>query len=107
MLRLLPPLTLLLLLGPVAAGLLGTLGPAFGYLPALGGELLTLDPWRALMDAPGLWGSLRLSLFTGFAATLISLSLVVLFCAAWPIKTPFKPRLAGSGHTNPLGSDPR
>ena len=90
MLRLLPPLTLLLLLGPVAAGLLGTLGPAFGYLPALGGELLTLDPWRALMGAPGLWGSLRLSLFTGFAATLISLSLVVLFCAAWQGTRPFR-----------------
>ena len=32
-----PPLTLLIFLGPVAAGLIGTLLPAFGYLPALGG----------------------------------------------------------------------
>ena len=33
-----PALTLLVFLGPVAAGLLGTLLPAFGYLPALGGD---------------------------------------------------------------------
>ena len=35
--RLGPPLTVLLLAGPILAGLLGTILPAFGYLPALGG----------------------------------------------------------------------
>ncbi len=36
-LRAVPFATLLLFLGPVAAGLIGTLLPAVGYLPALGG----------------------------------------------------------------------
>lgn len=83
MLRLFPALTLALLLGPVLAGLLGTLLPAFGYLPVLGGTALTLEPWRELFAAPGLWVSLRLALVTGLAATLLSLVTVVLFCAGW------------------------
>ena len=29
-----------------ARGSLGTLLPAFGYLPAIGGHALSLDPWR-------------------------------------------------------------
>ncbi|MDE0780487.1 MAG: hypothetical protein OSB67_06995, partial [Alphaproteobacteria bacterium] len=54
LLRWAPRLTLLLLLGPVVAGLIGTFLPAFGYFPALGGLALSLDPWRALFEAPGL-----------------------------------------------------
>ncbi|MEJ2015535.1 MAG: ABC transporter permease subunit [Limibacillus sp.] len=90
MLRRLPALTLVLMLGPVLAGLLGTLAPAFGFLPALGGEALSLDPWRALMTAPGLWGSIRLSLSTGFLSTLLALAVVVAFCAAWQGTRPFR-----------------
>ncbi len=90
MLRSLPPLTLALMLAPVLAGLAGTLGPAFGYLPALGGEGLSLEPWRRLLDAPGLWGSLWLSLFTGLLSTILSLLLVVAFCAAWQGSRPFR-----------------
>ena len=82
MLRLVPALTLLLFLGPVAAGLLGTLLPAFGYLPALGGHGLTLDPWRDLLDAPGLGAAVRLSLTSGVLATLLALGLTVLMFAA-------------------------
>ena len=48
MLRFLPGLTIALFLGPVAAGLLGTVLPSLGYLPALGGERLSLEPWRQL-----------------------------------------------------------
>ena len=51
----------------MAAGLLGTLLPAFGYLPVLGGERLSLEPWRQLASAPGLATALRLSLVSGFA----------------------------------------
>ncbi len=36
--RLAPYLVMLLLTGPVLAGLAGTLLPAFSYLPALGGD---------------------------------------------------------------------
>ncbi len=82
-LRAIPLITLLLFLGPVAAGLIGTLLPAFGYLPALGGDTLSWAPWRALFDAPGLADSVRLSFTTGLATTAISLAVVILFCAGW------------------------
>ncbi len=78
-----PSLTLLLFLGPVAAGLIGTLLPAFGYLPALGSETLSLAPWRHLLTAPGLADSVRLSFITGLATTVVSLAVVILFCAGW------------------------
>lgn len=81
-LRQVPALTLLVMLGPAAAGIVGTLLPAFGWLPALGGEALTLDPWRALMATPGLGTSVWLSIGVGLACTAISLVLVVLMVAA-------------------------
>ena len=82
-LRAIPLVTLLLFLGPVAAGLIGTALPAFGYLPALGGEALSLTPWRKLLDAPGLAESVRLSFATGLVTTVVSLAVVILFCAGW------------------------
>ncbi len=82
MLRAVPLLTALIFLGPIAAGLAGTLLPAFGWLPALGGTAFSLDPWRVLLAAPGLGKAVLLTLGTGFAATLLSFGLVVVFCAA-------------------------
>ena len=82
LLRYLPALTLLIFLGPVAAGLLGTLLPAFGYLPALGGDQLTLAPWRRLAEAPGLATALRLTITSGLLSTLLALALTVLVFAA-------------------------
>lgn len=82
MLRYLPGLTLLLFLGPVGAGLLGTLLPAFGYLPALGGDTLSLEPWRRLLEAPGLATAVRTSLLSGFGATALALALSILAFAA-------------------------
>lgn len=67
---------------PVAAGLLGTLLPAFGLLPAIGADSPSLDPWRRLFAEPGLPRAAMLSLATGLGATLLSLLLVALFCAA-------------------------
>lgn len=81
--RLLPALFLVLFIGPVAAGLAGTLLPAFGYLPALGGSGPSLAPFRALLEAPGLAGAVRLSLGTGLLSTVLSLALAVLLAAAW------------------------
>ena len=74
-LRLVPLLTLLLFLGPIGAGLIGTWLPAFGYLPSLGHDALTLAPWRQLLAYPGLEGSLRLTLVSGFLATVVSFAL--------------------------------
>ena len=65
------------------AGLAGILLPAFGYLPALGGNALTLDPWRAVFVTPGIWTSIGLSLATGLVTTAVSLAAVVVFVAGW------------------------
>jgi len=81
--RAVPPLTLLLLLGPVAAGLWGVIRPAFGVLPAAGFAAPSLDPFRALADWPGLGAAVRLSVGVGLLATALSLALVTLICAGW------------------------
>jgi putative thiamine transport system permease protein len=81
--RLGPPLAILLLSGPILAGLAGTLLPAFGYLPALGGDALSLEPFRALAEAPGIERSALLSLTAGLASAALSLGVVMLFVAAW------------------------
>jgi putative thiamine transport system permease protein len=78
-----PALTLGLFLGPLAVGLLGTVLPAFGLLPALGGRQLTLDPWRGLLADPVLPGALGLTLRTGFASTALALLIAVSAAAAW------------------------
>ncbi|MBK5934421.1 putative thiamine transport system permease protein [Rhodovulum imhoffii] len=83
LLRAAPALTLLILLGPVAAGLMGTLAPAFGVLPALGGTTPGLAPLRTLLAWPGLTEAVGLSISTGIAATILSLGVVTLFTAGW------------------------
>jgi putative thiamine transport system permease protein len=47
-------------------GLAGTLAPAFGYLPAIGGHALLARSWRELVAWPGFASSVRLTLVTGF-----------------------------------------
>jgi putative thiamine transport system permease protein len=83
MLRLLPALTLLAMLGPVIAGLWGTVLPAFGHLPAAGLNGLSLDPFRTLLDWQGLGAATRLSLCVGLIATALSLLIVALIAASW------------------------
>jgi putative thiamine transport system permease protein len=82
LLRYLPALTVALFIGPVVAGLLGTLLPAFGYLPALGGAAPSLEPWRRLLAAPGLASALQATLISGLLATALALALTVLIFAA-------------------------
>lgn len=81
--RLAPPLTVALLAGPILFGLLGTILPAFGYLPAIGGDRLSLGPFRALLAEPALVRSAVLSLLTGLAASSVSLLIVALLLAGW------------------------
>src|SRR3954469_8202256 len=78
-LSLVPPLTLALFLAPIAGGLIGTWAPAFGLLPALGGTVPSLDPWRSLAGAPGLAGAVLLSVGTGLGATLLSVGIALWF----------------------------
>ncbi|MCM2562994.1 ABC transporter permease [Lutimaribacter sp. EGI FJ00015] len=78
-----PMLTLALLLGPVLAGLVGTLAPAFGILPVIGRVEPGVDAFRALLAWPGLPGAVWLSMVTGLGATVISLVIVMLLVACW------------------------
>ena len=52
-LRFAPAVTVAVLLLPIVAGLVGTLLPAFGYLPAIGGMSFGFDGWRKLFATPG------------------------------------------------------
>ncbi len=83
MLRLAPPLAVLVLSGPIAFGLLATLLPAFGYFPSLGSTSFSLAPFQTLFERPGLLHSIVLSLSSGLVTTAFSLILVALFVAGW------------------------
>lgn len=83
MLRLAPAAAIAVLAGPVAFGLLATLLPAFGYLPAIGGDALTLEPWRQLLAEPGIWRSAGISLIAGVVTTAVSVTLAAAFLAGW------------------------
>ncbi|WPZ36359.1 ABC transporter permease [Thalassobaculum sp. OXR-137] len=82
MIRLAPVLAVLVMIGPVAAGLVGTLLPALGWLPVLGGHRVSLDTFRALLAEPGLETSVWLSLSVGLGSTLAAFCLAVGFTAA-------------------------
>jgi putative thiamine transport system permease protein len=90
-----PVLTIAAFALPIAAGLAGTIAPAFGWLPAIGGHALSLDPWRAMVATPGFASSVALTLGTGFAATLLSLAVAIGFCA-WASGTRLGPRAAAA-----------
>ncbi|HZS81820.1 MAG TPA: ABC transporter permease subunit [Stellaceae bacterium] len=76
-LALAPLVTIALFLVPIAAGLGGTLLPAFGWFPAIGGMHLSLRPWAMLFAYPGFATALRLTLAVGIGATLLSLGLAI------------------------------
>lgn len=80
--RLAPPLTLAILLGPLAFGLAGTALPALGYLPELGGERFTTAHFSALGEVPGIMRSAALSILVGLVTTLVSLGAVAAFVAS-------------------------
>ena len=72
-----PKLLMLIALGmsillPIVVGLGEALRAAFGILPALGRHSFSVDAWQQLWQLPGLISSLRLTLFSGFTATIIS-----------------------------------
>lgn len=68
---------------PILFGLAFTLLPAFGWLPALGGTVFSLRPFRELFAEPGIGRSAWLSLSTGLIASVLSLGLVLLFLAGF------------------------
>ena len=83
MLRFAPALAVAILSLPVLAGLAGTVIPAFGYLPALGGTALTLDPFRVVLGQPGLLRSCLIALSCGVVTAAVSTALVAVFVGGW------------------------
>lgn len=83
LLHVLPAVTLLVMLGPVIAGLYGTVLPAFGHLPAAGLIGPTITPFMDLFDWAGLPRAVMLSLGVGMGATVIALTIVALLTAGW------------------------
>lgn len=71
----------LLLVAPILAGFFETARAGFGVLPALGLTTPSLAPWRDLAALPGIWTSVKLTLWTGLAATVLSLCLASGFAA--------------------------
>ena len=90
LLRVLPALTLAAMLGPVAAGLAGTVLPAFGHMPVIGAHGPSLAPFAALFAWPGLGAAVWTSVFPGLLATVLSLGAVVLITAGWWGTRPFR-----------------
>ncbi|KQV39825.1 ABC transporter permease [Rhizobium sp. Root73] len=68
---------------PILAGLAGTVGPAFGLLPALGGDHLTLSHFAELAAQPHLLRSMQISFSTAIVTTGLSLAIVMLFTAGY------------------------
>jgi putative thiamine transport system permease protein len=81
--RLGPPLAIAVLAGPILFGLAGTILPAFGYLPALGGTGFTLAHVEKIAVQPGIVMSGLISLAAGLVTTAVSLGMVMLFVAGW------------------------
>ncbi|WP_096785865.1 ABC transporter permease [Rhodobacter sp. CZR27] len=88
LLRQAPRLTLLLVTGPVLAGVAGTVAPAFGL-----GERPGLDAFRALAGWPGLGAAVRLSVTTGLVSTVLALGLTLLILALLPGSRAFRATL--------------
>jgi putative thiamine transport system permease protein len=78
-----PAATVAVLVLPVVFGLLATLFPAFGYLPALGGHGFGLWPFAGLLAEPGILRSCLLSLAAGLVTTALALLAVAGFIAGW------------------------
>lgn len=74
---------------PVLAGLAGTLLPAFGYLPALGGTHFTLRPVEELAAQPHILRSALTSLMAGLTSTFLALVVVAVFVAGFVGTRPF------------------
>ncbi len=72
----------IVLLAPIAAGLWHSIGASLGHVPALGSEGPSLGPLRDVASQPGFSTALRLTVVTGFSATLLSLALAIALAAA-------------------------
>ncbi len=72
----------LALFAPILAGLWHSAGAALGHFPVLGKAGPSIGPLTELLAQPGFATALRLTLVTGFAATILSLLLAIALAAA-------------------------
>ena len=75
-------LVILILIGPVIAGLIGVILPALGYFPAASANQFSLEPIRTLFAWNGLASAVRLSITTGLLATALSCLIALGFTAS-------------------------
>ena len=78
-----PAIALALLIGPILAGLAGSLAPALGWLPVLGGHGFSFDPVADLIATPGLAKSVLLSLSAGLVTTFLAMLMTMGLLSAW------------------------
>ncbi|MEM6275866.1 MAG: ABC transporter permease subunit [Pseudomonadota bacterium] len=78
-----PALTIAVLIGPIAAGLIGTVLPAFGLLEVGGGGALSLEPWSLMAAEPGIARAAWLSVKTGVLSAFGALVGCLLLIAGW------------------------
>jgi len=72
-LRIFPLLTLSAFCVPILLGLAGTWLPAFGFLPAIGGDRFGFGPFYELFSHPSFPGAMRGTLIVGLGATMLAL----------------------------------
>ncbi|MEE1675508.1 hypothetical protein SNR37_000834 [Agarivorans aestuarii] len=68
-----PVVTCALLMLPLLFGFIDTVLPAFGYFPIASRNQFSLSIWLQLFSYSSLWQSILLTVFTGWAAALLSL----------------------------------
>lgn len=75
---------------PVLAGLLGTVAPAMGYLPAAGLTTVSFAAFATLVETPGFARAALLSLSTGLLASVLALVLAFLTVALFLDRPAFR-----------------
>ena len=76
-------LTVLVVGGPVIAGMIGVVAGALGHVPGLESAMHASEVWGAVGNWPGIGRSVALSFWTGLLAALISLASATLIMAGW------------------------
>ena len=69
--------------------------PRSGTCPAIGGDALSLAPWRALSATPGFATSLAITLFTGIVTAVVAVAIAFGFCA-WAHGRPWMRRASAA-----------
>ncbi|MCG8333952.1 MAG: hypothetical protein MJE63_05515, partial [Proteobacteria bacterium] len=80
-LNLFPGSIIILFVSSIVTGLFGTWMPAFGYLPVIGFDSLSLQPWVDFFAHPASAGAIRATLISGLGSTLFVTAITFLILA--------------------------